>query len=182
MSKLIGYRILAFCLDYLIVIVYAMLLFGISIIIDVGQLTPFVGQLIGFLTLTLPVYLYFFLMERSSLAATIGKKIMNISVHADTENNSQKIFIRNFLKFLPWEIAHIGVYWIIYYSKVDISPPFWVWFALILPQVIVLGYIISIFLYKGETSFYDKIANTRIEINQLTSKNERHTKERLFKR
>lgn len=168
MSKLIGKRILAFGLDYLIIVVYGMALFGTASTIGVGSLSPLEGQLIGFITLTLPVYLYFYLMERSSLAATLGKRTMNISVQTDTENNSQRILFRNILKFLPWEIAHLGVHWIIYYSAVDINPPIWVWIALILPQVIVFGYILSIVFYKGKSSFYDKLASTRIELNQRT--------------
>ncbi|MDZ7755982.1 RDD family protein [Rhodohalobacter sp.] len=163
MSKLTGYRILAFGVDYLIIAVYAVALFGATTFLDVGKLSPAAGQLVGFLTLTLPVFLYFYLMENSSRAATVGKRVMNISVHTDSEKSSQKVFIRNILKFLPWEVAHVGVHWVIYYSALDQSPPAWVWIALILPQVIVLGYLVSIVLSKGESSFYDKLASTRIE-------------------
>jgi len=166
MSKLTGYRILAFGLDYIIIAFYAGVLFGATTFLDIGDLSPTEGQFVGFLTLTLPVFLYFYLMEISSKAATIGKRVMNISVYSDSEKSSQKVFMRNVLKFLPWEIAHFGIHWIVYYSSLDQSPPAWVWGALILPQVVVLGYIVSIVLYKGESSLYDKIANTRIELNQ----------------
>lgn len=166
MGKLTGRRILAFGLDYLLILFYAIVLFGLTSFFDVGELSTLEGQLLGFLTLTLPVFLYFYLMENSSRAATIGKRVMNISVHSDSEKSSQKVFIRNVLKFLPWEVAHIGVHWIVYYSTLDQSPPAWVWIALILPQVVIFGYLVSIVLYKGEYSIYDKLANTRIELNQ----------------
>src|SRR6056297_2158522 len=166
MSKLTGYRILAFGLDYIIIAFYAGVLFGATTFLDIGDLSPTEGQFVGFLALTLPVFLYFYLMENSSKAATIGKRVMNISVHVKREKRGQYIFIRNFLKFLPWEMAHVGVHWIVYYSALDQSPPEWVWIALILPQVIVFGYLVSIVLYKGESSIYDKLAHTRIELNQ----------------
>jgi len=76
-----------------------------------------------------------------------------------------RIFFRNILKFLPWEIAHLGVHWMIYYSGIERAAPIWLWIALILPQIIVLGYFLSIVWYKGESSFYDKIANTRVVLS-----------------
>lgn len=165
MNKLTGYRFLAFGLDYVVIAAYATVLFGLTTFIKIGELSPPAGQLVGFMTLTLPVFLYFYLMEISKRAATIGKRVMNISVQTNSENSNQKVFIRNILKFLPWEMAHVGVHWMVYYSVLDQSPPVWVWAALILPQVIVLGYVISIVLYKGESSFYDKLAHTRLERN-----------------
>ena len=171
MNKLILKRILAFGLDYLILVSYGMVLFGVTTTIGVASLTPLEGQLVGFISLTLPVFLYFYLMEKSRLAATLGKRVMNISVQTLIANNSQRILFRNILKFLPWEIAHLGVHWIIYYSTIDKAPPVWVWVALILPQVIVLGYILSIVLYSGESSFYDRIANTKIVLNHRKTKN-----------
>ena len=166
MSKLILNRILAIGLDYLIIITYGAVLFGITTTIGVASISPFEGQIVGFISLTLPVFLYFYLMEKGRLAATLGKRVMNISVQTNTGNNSQRVLLRNILKFIPWEIAHLGVHWIIYYSGIDRAPPVWVWVALILPQVIVVGYILSIILYRGESSLYDKIANTRIVLNQ----------------
>jgi len=68
----------------------------------------------------------------------------------------------NILKFLPWEIAHIGVHWIVYYSNTGTDIPIWVYALLILPQIVVFGYFISLIIYKGEYSFYDKIANTKV--------------------
>ena len=171
MSKLILNRILAFGIDYLIIIGYGVVLFAITTTIGVVSLSPLEGQIVGFISLTLPVYLYFYLMEKSSLAATLGKRVMNISVQTQTENIRYGVLFRNILKFLPWEIAHLGVHWIIYYSGIGEATPIWVWVALILPQVIVLGYILSIVFYEGESSLYDKIANTKIVLNQHKASN-----------
>ena len=66
--NLILSRIAAALLDYCFVIGYAILLFGlVGLLIGFEQLgtmefSPVVGQLIAFSTLTLPVFLYFFLL------------------------------------------------------------------------------------------------------------------------
>jgi uncharacterized RDD family membrane protein YckC len=71
MNKLLVYRGVAFGIDYLIIGLYAMLLFGITSLINPGMVNPVKAQFIGFITLTLPVYLYFYLSERSKYKGTI---------------------------------------------------------------------------------------------------------------
>lgn len=154
-SKLIINRVLAFALDYILISCYASILFLVVTGIGVDNLSPLEGQLMGFVTLTLPVFLYFYWMERSSRAATLGKRIMQISVQP-TNGKRKRIFIRNFLKFLPWEIAHVGVHWIVYYSNIEQTAPLWIWIVLILPQVVVFGYFVSILSYRGQSSIYDQ--------------------------
>ncbi|MEM6725988.1 MAG: RDD family protein [Bacteroidota bacterium] len=166
MKSLIIRRLLAFCIDYAIIIAYALLLFGLSLGLNLNNegLGPIIWQLIGFLSLTLPVFSYFFLMESSAIKATFGKQLLGIRVGSKGEVGQGNILIRNVLKFLPWELAHTGVHWVVYFSVVKQDPPIWVWFSLILPQVIVLGYVISMIFSKGERSFYDQLASTRISL------------------
>ncbi len=153
--------------DYAIIAVYAVLLFGLATLFELNQLafTPISGQLIGFISLTLPVFLYSFLTENSQYRATIGKRIMNIIVRTDADDRGKRILIRNILKFLPWEIAHTGVHWIIYYA--ERGTPTWVWFTLIVPQIVVVGYVISIIASGGNSSFYDKQSQTVVSLNSL---------------
>lgn len=107
-------RLLAFIIDYLLILIYAGLLIGATLVItDPQPLHPVKAQLLGFFTLTLPVFLYSFLLEKGAKRATIGKRIMKLSVQY---NNPIDIAQRNFLKYLPWEIAHTGVHWLIFYS------------------------------------------------------------------
>ena len=160
-------RLLAFLIDYLLIILWAGFLMGATLLIhkilklDFSKLSPYTGQAIGFITMTLVVFLYFYLSEKTSYHATIGKRILGISINTiGSKRNS--ILIRNLIKFLPWELAHTGVHWAIYYSSQNIEPPVWVWIALILPQLLVIIYIISIIISKGKTSIYDKIAGTSI--------------------
>jgi hypothetical protein len=167
MSKLILRRLVAFCLDYTIIAIYALLLFGISKVMNLEKMTstPISGQLLGFVSLTLPVFLYFFLTEKSESRATIGKRVMNISIRSKTENAEKRILLRNILKFLPWEIAHTGVHCVVFFSKSQNIVPFWIWILLILPQLITIAYLFSIVISKGESSIYDSISKTKVKIN-----------------
>ena len=162
-------RFLAFAIDYLVMTLYAMALYALRIYlfdspVSNASYAPLYGQAIGFLSLTLPVFLYFYLSERSNFGGTMGKRVMHIQVVLSTQTHDRtlKIFLRNLLKFLPWEIAHTGVHWLIYYSENSIETPLWVWFSLILPQAVVLGYIVSIVSSGGKSSLYDTLAKTKV--------------------
>ena len=160
MSSLITKRIVAIAIDYMFVALYAVLLFVVAVtFFETNDVGPINGQIIGFLSLTLPVFLYFYLSEKSKRRATLGKKILKISVDSHQNKN---IFYRNVLKFLPWEIAHIGMHWMYYFSNQEAKEPIWVWIVLLLPQIVVIIYIVSLFLNKGSATIYDKIAKTKI--------------------
>ncbi len=168
MTKLLQKRLFAFLIDYLVIAGYAVVLFGLAMLLFgwLGALpdisNPIVGQLLGFFTLTLPVFLYFFVTEKSKRKGTIGKIKLKIQVETEAVNPTRNVLVRNILKLLPWEIAHTGVHWVVYYSNNNAEVPFWTWAVLIIPQVAVVLYFFSILFYKGESSFYDKIAKTRI--------------------
>jgi len=167
MSKLIFRRIVAFCLDYLIIVAYALLLFGTTKVLNLEKMvsTPISGQILGFASLTLPVFLYFFLTEKSESRATIGKRVMNISIRSKIEKTKTRILLRNILKFLPWEIAHTGVHYIVFFSNTKNTIPVWIWILLMLPQLITIAYFFSIIISKGESSIYDSLSNTKVKIN-----------------
>jgi len=172
MKNLITKRFLAYGIDYLLIVAYIIVLAGTSVFI-VGveriellmggkEFSPVKAQLFGFITLTLPVFLYFYFTEKSKRKATVGKRLMKLSVSNQLQNNNQKILTRNVLKFLPWEIAHTGVHWASYYSMENLEPPVWVWLLHLLPIFIVIAYVVSVIFYRGESSLYDKVANTKI--------------------
>ena len=162
-------RVLAFSIDYVIIIMYAVCLFLVSTFlssefgVDLNFSSPIKSQLLSFVSLTLPVFFYFYLFEKSQSKATLGKRFMKLKV-VDSTTSKSNIFLRNFLKLLPWEIAHVGVYQIVFYNNQNSETPIWVWVLLIFPQVIMLMYCISVFLSKGKESLYDKISNTKIKL------------------
>lgn len=155
-------RLLAGVIDYGIVLVYAGTLF--LIVTSISHLnsaletsSPIIGQLIGLISLTLPVFFYFYQCEKGTQSATIGKRLTKVKLQ-----QSGSVLKRNILKFLPWEMAHAGVHWLIFYSTNQIDIPVWVWICLITPQVVVLFYSLSIILSHGKYSLYDRWSETAI--------------------
>ena len=162
MSNLVKRRILAFTVDYILIAIYASLLYIITTLIDPREMSPYKGAIVGFISLTLPVFLYFYLSEMSRFNASFGKQWMKIKVECQGANSRKSLLTRNILKFLPWEIAHLGVHWLIYFSSEEILVPIWVWILLIVPQLLVIAYLISIFISKGKQSLYDKMAQVQV--------------------
>jgi uncharacterized RDD family membrane protein YckC len=169
---LIFKRILAWIIDWVIIVAYAFALFGVMMalssmgIVALGSVHPVQGQMIGFLTLTLPVVLYCILTEAGLKHATVGKRIMKIEIIGNPLT-TREIVLRNIIKFLPWEFAHAGVLWINYSKTPEI--PLWIWVLLVVPQILVVIYIVSIVATKGSRSLYDIIAGTRVQhlVNHL---------------
>jgi|JI102314A2RNA_FD_contig_51_1578006_length_1183_multi_2_in_0_out_0_1 uncharacterized RDD family membrane protein YckC len=172
---LIFKRIFAWIIDWLIIAVYACALFGVMMtlssmeIVTLGAVHPVKGQVIGFLTLTLPVVLYCIFTEAGSRHATFGKRIMKIEIMGNPLTTGE-IVLRNVIKFLPWEFAHAGILWINYINTPE--TPRWIWLLLIGPQVLVVIYVMSIVATKGSRSLYDMIAGTRVRhlVNHLPVK------------
>jgi len=159
-------RITAYLIDCFIVFLYAVLLFTINYFIHklldkpFDNYGPISGQVISFFSLTLPVFIYFYLLESNpKKKGSIGKWFMKLEI---LNNSRRNVLIRVFFKLLPWEIAHLGIHWSTYYYSIHIDPPLWVWMVNIVPYIIVLVYLLSIFFSKGATTVYDRIANTEI--------------------
>jgi uncharacterized RDD family membrane protein YckC len=109
-------RGVAYLIDCFLILVYAVILFNVSLFIN--QVWPYfhhldnsylIRHLVSFSTLTLPAILYFGFMEFSKKRASLGKLVMKLEVRpVDTENLSlKKMLLRNAVKLLPWEIAHL---------------------------------------------------------------------------
>ena len=170
MTRLLINRILAWTIDVGLIALYAVLLFAVtSLFFDVTQkrIDPFVGQLIGFITLTLPVFVYSYGTEISKRKATIGKRILNLTVQTSETKEKKNILLRNILKYLPWEIAHTGVHWLFYYEANGSEIPSWIWGMLIGPQLIVLIYFVSMVTSQGKSSVYDSISGTQVQLQHV---------------
>ncbi|WP_142785539.1 RDD family protein [Changchengzhania lutea] len=126
--------------------------------INIEKVHPYRAQIVSFITLSLPTFLYFYLSEISKNRGTIGKRLMKIYVEI-SHNKPPK---RNIFKFLPWEFAHAGMHWMGYYGFDNPELPMWIWALIIIPEVIALSYIISAIYYKGSKTLYDIASNTLI--------------------
>lgn len=169
MISIVWRRVAAFFIDYCVIALYATVLFVVTMMVmkilhaDLSQVQPVRGQVAGFLTLTLPVFLYFFLYEKGKMKGTPGKNMMGLQVTmVGAHHWPLSVLKRNILKLLPWEIAHAGVHWLAYYTSNNQSTPTWVFVLLILPQVVVVIYFTSMII-TGNESIYDRLAGTRVE-------------------
>ncbi len=164
--NLIGKRVVAFLIDYLILGCYAC-----ALAVCVLQMrwhervdSPWASLAIGFLSLTLPVILYFTLMENGRKQSTIGKRAMRLVVMSASHKKATlaQLAIRNMLKFLPWEIAHIGVHWAYSYGRQSVNPPLWVWIPLAVSQVLAVAYLIGIAFSANQQGPYELASRTRV--------------------
>ena len=77
-------RLSAFALDWLVVVLWGGVLFGAVMVATGGNppppTNPWMAQGIGFLTMTVPVTLYFALCESSAMCASLGKRILGLAV------------------------------------------------------------------------------------------------------
>ena len=163
-------RVKAFVIDYVIILIYAILLLGASLLIsklfhlDINNINPVAGELIGFVTLTLPVILYFTLSENSSYGGTIGKRKFRLRVikKDGTRVGLLRLLIRNIIKFFPWELAHFFIYRLINFTSTGDQAPGFVLTGLILSQALAVIYFACILLTKNNRSIYEWLSGTMV--------------------
>ena len=113
-------RLAAFAIDYLVIAAYIVVLTLVSLAVrsQIARVAvsalqaPWVFDLLAFLTLVLPVVLYFSLCEASRHQATWGKRRMGLAVVTTSglRLTRGRSFLRSALKFLPWQIAHTSLF------------------------------------------------------------------------
>ena len=164
--RLIVRRLAAFFIDYLIVVLpYIILLTLANILIsDIDTLTntpidPIRGQLLGFFTLTLPVTLYFALTE-GWRGATPGKQIAGLSIETTRGHppGFPASILRNVLKFLPWEIAHWGLWRVWTQETFEFS----YLMSFIIAYALIGIYFVSMLFSASRQTLYDRLLALRI--------------------
>lgn len=111
-------RIYAFLLDYLVISIYLIFVVGTlsflfrDFFLPLFSNSPVTAELTGFFIITLPVSLYFILCECLRWQGTWGKQKMGIRVVNSTGQRIGLLHstVRTSIKFLPWEIAHFGIW------------------------------------------------------------------------
>lgn len=114
------------------------------------------------LTISLPVWLYFAIMESSEKRATLGKRLVNLEVLNSTTTNKinfTQSISRTILKLLPWEIAHIGV---IFPTPLHYAETAEIRTLTIIGLVLFVVYFVSIALDQQSRSLYDKWVGTTV--------------------
>lgn len=113
----------------------------------------------AFLMLTLPVYLYFTLSEALGRNATIGKRALGLGV----DGSPIQIAVRNLLKFLPWELAHTGIWHgmaVPFVTDPNALGTSFITISLGLSAV----YLVTLFIGHGRTP-YDRLSGTSVKLN-----------------
>jgi|SRR5690554_24766 len=109
-------RLKALGMDYLWLVAYLVVLLGgtmgfyYGVLGSMPEVSMMGTQLISFFTTVFPVTLYYTWRESKAPYQTFGKHKVGISIHYEGKGNrTMKALVRNALKFLPWQIAHIAV-------------------------------------------------------------------------
>ncbi len=167
-------RLKAFAFDYLIICGYILLLAGVTmaIIRISGSLAlplrwseiPLLADLLAFITLILPVILYFTLQESSSKQSTWGKSKAGIRV-VNAQGNTltrKQAFVRSLIKFLPWQIAHTCLFHIPGWPLAVTTIPSAVSVGFALMYVLVGLYIVAALISKKRRTPYDWVSGAYV--------------------
>lgn len=119
------------------------------------------GQLLGFVLVTLPVGLYFALLEAAPSQATWGKARMRLRVVGlqGERPRLRRSLTRTTWKFVPWELAHTCV-WQLTFTP-EALPPLAV-AGLVLVWLLVGANALSIWRRADHRALYDLLAGTAV--------------------
>ena len=157
-------RSLAFAIDWVVVVLWGGVLFGGVMVATGGNpprpASPWTAQGIGLLTMTLPVTLYFAFFESAATRGTLGKRILGLAVSRETGGRLPfaSAFLRNGLKFIPWEFGHMVAQQAAFSG--DGGLPTWVWG----PAIVAFGgpvWWLVAMMATGRTP-YDRWAGARV--------------------
>lgn len=169
--KYFAKRTLAYLIDCLIAYSAVMLLIQYAIL---GQFRDQLGisedwfrvsshmQLYVFLTISLPVWTYFALLDSKVAKGSWGKRLFKLRVIREKRESSPGIgrsYIRTFLKLLPWEIAHLGVIYptpLYFESEAGLRTATYIGIALL------VAYVLSILVNRKNRCIYDRIVGTQV--------------------
>jgi uncharacterized RDD family membrane protein YckC len=158
-----GRRLLAFAVDWLVVALWGGVLFGAVMMATSGHPprpeNPWKAQMIGLLTMTLPVTLYFSLLESSAWRASIGKRALGLVVSSESGDRLSfgSALLRNAVKFLPWEFGHLVAQQAAFSGEAGL--PVWVWGPAIVAFAGPVWWVIAL-IATGRTP-YDRLASAR---------------------
>ncbi|GHU45137.1 RDD family protein [Clostridia bacterium] len=107
-------RLKEILIDYIVILLYLALLFAISLALfflvvkGIPRFTYIQTQFIAIFVSVIPIVLIFSVLDFCKPFGTFGKRKAGLMVHYKTPSFLRSL-IRNCAKFLPWQLAHIGV-------------------------------------------------------------------------
>lgn len=161
-------RVLAFMVDWLIIALWAGLLFGVVMTTTGGHPpqpdNPWIAQGLGILTMTLPVTLYFAKCESSPMRASLGKRALGLVVSRETGERVSfgSAFARNAAKFVPWECGHTVAQQAAFSSEGGL--PIWVWIPALVAFAGPVWWLVALTTTGGTP--YDRWTSSRVTRGQ----------------
>jgi uncharacterized RDD family membrane protein YckC len=157
-------RLAAFALDWCLIAAWGGLLFVLFTQLVAGLLPapggPWSAQLVGLLSMTLPVILYFSLCEASAWRGTLGKRALGLEVvdEAGGRLPTASALLRNGVKFAPWEFGHLLAQQAVFSGEQGM--PAWT----ILPGLVAFGgpLIWVVELFRTGRTPYDRVSTSRV--------------------
>lgn len=113
-------------------------------------------------TVSLPVWLYFVLSERSAYQATIGKRLLGLYV---TDLDGHRIgfgraLLRTAVKMIPWELTHLSLFFptpVMFDASSGFRP------ALALVYLLMALYLAAVIISPRNRSIHDFAAGTVVK-------------------
>ena len=163
-------RVAAWMLDYLVIAAYLVVLTAASLgvlatpaasALNAALTRPFSAEVVGFLALTMPVVLYFALLESSKWQATLGKRALGIVVASSAGGRLTiwRALMREAVRFLPWELSH-AIIWPLALSPMKNSFPAWAGAGFALVYLLVFAYLVTLFFGSQHRTLYDRLAGS----------------------
>ncbi len=163
-------RTKAFVLDYLIILVYLIVLTVIFLLIDQASdisrslfASRISAQISGFLLVTVPISLYFAIGESSVHRGTWGKRRLHLAV---TDQNGNRVgfpraVIRTLSKFIPWELSHTIIWQTYFYPE---TSSVFILYGFALVYFLIGLSAASLVFTRSHQAVYDFIAGTFVVV------------------
>ncbi|MGP1271938.1 MAG: RDD family protein [Phycisphaerales bacterium] len=162
-------RLAAFAVDYAVLAVYlAVLSLGFlvlpSSIAEPLFSSPTRGQATAFVILTLPVVMYFAVMESSRGGATLGKRLLSVRVVGPdgTRCGRARSLVRSGVKFTPWELAHTSIWRLEGWPTDPASPSGWTLVGLVAVWALIGVSVLMAVSTRRCVTLHDAVSGTRV--------------------
>lgn len=104
-------RLKELLIDYICILIYLVILFGITmgiylvILKDIPEFNELQSQLVAIFTSVVPIILIFSFLDYTK--GSIGKRKAGLKLYYTNKTFCASL-LRNIVKFLPWQLGHIG--------------------------------------------------------------------------
>lgn len=155
-------RLKELLIDYIFILIYLVLLFGIVmgiyfvVLKGIPEFNEWQSQILATVTSVIPIILIFACFDYNK--GSIGKQKSGLKLHYKNKNFGTSL-IRNIIKFLPWQLAHIGVIHGIY-SEFDALAIIFTNLSMALALVMLIMSLVR----KDKRHLGDLIAGTQIQV------------------